>query len=132
MSSGLRHAAGRLSLGAGLIAGAAFVLLDSDWSQRQASPSGIPRVAVMQFRSTVVLDDGVRGLLDRLRDGGYYQLGRGIGELAVRVLRGEDMSRMPILYATPRMFAGNRQALAGLRDRWRLPDDVVARAAKVL
>jgi putative ABC transport system substrate-binding protein len=62
----------------------------------------------------------------------YYQIGRDMGELAVRVLRGADMSRMPILYIVPRAYAVNRGALAGLRGPWRFPPNFLSQAAKVL
>lgn len=59
----------RLTLGLVLIAGAAAVLLATD--VRRAGPGGVPRVAVFQHNSIPVLDDGVRGILDGLRDKGY-------------------------------------------------------------
>jgi ABC-type uncharacterized transport system substrate-binding protein len=53
----------------------------------------------------------------------YYQIGRQVGQLATRVLRGEDMARMPILYMMPMHSAVNRKALAGLKDSWRIPPE---------
>ncbi len=59
----------------------------------------------------------------------YYQIGRQIGQLATRVLRGEDMARMPILYLMPLHYAMNKKALAGLKDTWRIPPDLEALAS---
>ena len=58
----------------------------------------------------------------------YYQIGRQIGQLATRVLRGEDMVRMPILYLMPTHLAVNRKALVGLKDTWRIPPELEALA----
>jgi len=59
------------------------------------------------------------------------EIGRKIGQLAARLLRGEDSSRIPIEnYFNPRLIV-NRKALAGLKDPWRIPKDLLARAADV-
>jgi ABC-type uncharacterized transport system substrate-binding protein len=62
----------------------------------------------------------------------YYQIGRQIGQLGTRVLRGEDMDRMPILYMMPKQYAVNLTALAGLKDTWRIPPELVAMARTVI
>ena len=62
----------------------------------------------------------------------YYEIGRLTGEVGIRVLRGEDPARMPILYLMPKQVVLNRGALAGLKDPWLLPDDLVKEAKKVL
>ena len=54
----------------------------------------------------------------------YYQIGRQIGQLATRALRGEDMARMPVLYLMPKRYAGDPKALAGRKDAWRIPPDL--------
>ncbi|MFA5206310.1 MAG: ABC transporter substrate binding protein, partial [Lentisphaeria bacterium] len=71
----------RLSLGVGLIAAAALVLLAADWKHRAPSPAAPPaaapatgrmlRVALFQFASRPVLDDGMRGVTDALREAGW-------------------------------------------------------------
>jgi putative tryptophan/tyrosine transport system substrate-binding protein len=61
----------RLGLGLGLIAASALVLLYSDAGQRRPARGALPRVAIMQYSSTQILDDGVRGILDSLRSHGY-------------------------------------------------------------
>jgi putative tryptophan/tyrosine transport system substrate-binding protein len=62
----------------------------------------------------------------------YYEIGKLTGEVAVRVLDGADMSKIPVEYIMPKQYAVNRAALAGLKDAWRIPDDLIHRAAKLL
>ena len=69
--AGSWHAFRRLSLGFVLIVAAASVLLISDWDRGRRPAAGLPRVAVFQYSSQVILDEGVRGMLDSLRDHGY-------------------------------------------------------------
>ncbi len=54
-----------------LISAAAAVLLISDWGRRKPSPSRMPRVAIFQFSSHILLEEAAQGLLDALRDHGY-------------------------------------------------------------
>lgn len=68
-----------LTLGLGLIAGAAAVLLYSDLDSRRLevqSKSRVMRVAVVQQISIPALDDGLAGALAGLRDRGYSDGGR--------------------------------------------------------
>ncbi len=60
--------------------------------------------------------------------GDYYLIGRETGDVAARVLNGEDMSRMPILYSLPKIVAVNRAAASKLRQAWVFPPDVLAAA----
>ncbi len=62
----------------------------------------------------------------------YYELGQLTGELAVRVLRGENPDKMPILYLMPKQYGVDRRVLSGLKDNWRIPDDILRQAKKVL
>ncbi len=59
----------RLSLGLVLIAGASAVLLATD--VRRTGPTAVPRIGILQHASVPVLDDGVRGMIDGLREKGY-------------------------------------------------------------
>ena len=68
---GIRNIGKRMALGLTLIAATCAVLLVSDWRQRQGPPGAVPRVAIMQFNSVEVLDEGIRGMLDQLRDDGF-------------------------------------------------------------
>src|SRR5512143_2059784 len=61
----------RLSLGLMLIVAAAAVLLVSDWDRGRRPETGLPRVAVFKYSSQAILDEGIRGMLDSLRDHGY-------------------------------------------------------------
>jgi ABC-type uncharacterized transport system substrate-binding protein len=80
---GLWPAVKRLSLGVGLIMAAALVLLAADWKHRApppaVHPAAIPaagrmmRVALFQFASRPVLDDGMRGVTDALREAGWCE-----------------------------------------------------------
>jgi putative ABC transport system substrate-binding protein len=76
------------------------------------------------------------GKLDRgtLFDYGadFYQIGKQTGELAVRILRGADPGEIPITNLVPTLFVVNTQALEGLKDSWRVPDDLLRRADVVV
>jgi putative ABC transport system substrate-binding protein len=61
----------------------------------------------------------------------YYLVGREVGDLAARVLSGEDAATMPILYHIPKIFLINRRVPAQLRDAWVFPTDVLAQAKDV-
>jgi putative ABC transport system substrate-binding protein len=61
----------------------------------------------------------------------YFQVGREIGDLAARVLAGEDTATLPILYRIPKIFLINRRVPAQLRDTWVFPPDVLAQARDV-
>lgn len=60
--------------------------------------------------------------------GDYYLIGRDTGDLAARVLGGEDMSRIPIQYRLPKVLVTNRAALEKLKHAWAFPPDVLAAA----
>jgi len=61
----------RLALGFTLIVAASAVLLVSDLGHRTAGAAAAPRIAVLQHASSTLLDDGVQGLLDGLREQGF-------------------------------------------------------------
>ncbi|MCW5977679.1 MAG: ABC transporter substrate-binding protein [Bryobacteraceae bacterium] len=58
----------------------------------------------------------------------YYRIGRQLGELAARVLSGEDPNRMPIVYELPKKFVVDPRAGARLGARWSFPPDALAEA----
>jgi len=60
----------RLALGVVLIIAAAAVLLISDLRQRQRGARSLPRVAVMQYATSGIMDEGVQGILDSLAEAG--------------------------------------------------------------
>jgi len=61
----------------------------------------------------------------------FYQVGRQVGDLAARVLSGEDTATLPILYQIPKIFLIDRRVPAQLRDTWVFPPDVLAQAKDV-
>ncbi len=58
----------------------------------------------------------------------FREVGHLAGELAARVLRGADPASIPVENVMPERVAVNESALAGLRDPWKLPEDIVASA----
>lgn len=58
----------------------------------------------------------------------FTTIGRQTGELAVKILRGANPAGFPIEDRVPERLVVNKLALAGLKDPWRVPDDVLARA----
>ena len=67
------HVIRRLGVGLVLIAAAAAVLLISDWNRGRRPTAGLPRVAIFQYSSQIILDEGIRGMLDALHDHGYIE-----------------------------------------------------------
>lgn len=65
----------RLILGLALIAGASAVLLISDLGSRSSKRSGgkIPHISILQHASQAILEDGVRGMIQGLAEGGYVE-----------------------------------------------------------
>jgi putative ABC transport system substrate-binding protein len=61
----------------------------------------------------------------------FYQMGRQVGDLAARVLSGEDTATLPIFYQIPKTFLIDRRVPAQLRDTWVFPPDVLAQAKDV-
>jgi len=61
----------------------------------------------------------------------FYQVGRETGDLAARILRGEDINRMPVLYSLPMKLVINRGVLPKLKADWVLPPDILAKASEV-
>jgi putative tryptophan/tyrosine transport system substrate-binding protein len=62
----------------------------------------------------------------------YYAIGRQMGDLTARVLKGEDTARIPILYDIPMQIGVNLKAMAGLKDSWKIPAEVIAKAKQVI
>src|ERR1044071_6145101 len=61
----------RLILGVLLIALASGALLVSDLGRRTATARSVPRVALLQHASTMLLDEGTRGTIDGLAEKGF-------------------------------------------------------------
>src|SRR4030095_1683959 len=62
----------------------------------------------------------------------FYQVGKQVGDLGVRVLRGEDPTKIPITNMVPTYFVINKLALKGLRGSWRVSDELLRRANVVV
>jgi ABC-type uncharacterized transport system substrate-binding protein len=58
----------------------------------------------------------------------FYDAGRMTGNMAAEILAEVDPATIPIPDNIPQKLVVNRQALEGLKDPWRFPDDVIARA----
>lgn len=67
MFAGIR----RCLLGVSAIGLTSIVLLLSDLGQRTGGAARVPRVAVLQHASQSLLDEGVKGILDALSEGGF-------------------------------------------------------------
>lgn len=65
----------------------------------------------------------------------FYAAGRLSGELAASILQGADPAKIPIRDAVdvvPRRLLINQKALRGLKDPWRVPDDLLREADTVV
>src|SRR5438067_6129940 len=58
----------------------------------------------------------------------FYQIGKQTGELASRILRGSDPTQIQVRNELPIHFVVNTAALKGLKQQWRIPDDILRRA----
>src|SRR5215475_15915213 len=67
----MRSVIARLSLGFSLIALTAVLLLASDWHQRRPAAQRIPQVAIVLLSSQPVLQEGLDGALETLRENGF-------------------------------------------------------------
>ncbi len=110
--------------------GAEAVLTTGDLTVSLAIDSVVAeagRVGVPVFSTQP--DTAARGVILAL-GGDYYQIGRETGDLAARVLSGEDMSHMPIQYSLPMKLTINRAAALKLKSNWTFPPDVLAKAGE--
>jgi putative ABC transport system substrate-binding protein len=62
----------------------------------------------------------------------FYEVGKDVGALAADVLRGADMTKIPIRNFVPERILINMTALKGLRQQWRFPDAFVAKADVII
>jgi ABC-type uncharacterized transport system substrate-binding protein len=62
----------------------------------------------------------------------FYEVGQQTGALAAGILKGADPSKIPISNLVPEKVAVNLTATAGLKDTWRFPEELVAKADLVL
>ena len=62
----------------------------------------------------------------------FYQIGKQTGDLASRILHGADPTQIPVLNEVPIHFVVNTTAMKDLKQRWRIPDDILRRANVVV
>lgn len=104
------------------------------------SPFPVPWIRSSSWPSTripvfsILPGDPQRGtLFDMGID--YFEAGKLSGELAGSILSGEDPATIAIrdiVTLLPRRLIVNRRALMGLRDPWRIPQDVASRATTLV
>jgi len=92
----------RLAMGLSLIAALAALLLISDWDRGKRPTATLPRVAIFQYSSQPIMDEGVRGILDSLRDHGYIK-GR---TMQLQIFNAEN--DMPTLNSVAQELTGGR------------------------
>ncbi|MDB5343228.1 MAG: hypothetical protein JWP89_1605 [Schlesneria sp.] len=62
----------------------------------------------------------------------YYEVGRTVGRVAARVLKGESIASIPVEIAIPPKLFVNKLALKSLNGEWAFPDDVVKSADSII
>jgi putative ABC transport system substrate-binding protein len=62
----------------------------------------------------------------------FYQIGKQTGELASRILHGADPTQISITNVIPLWFVVNTTAMKGLKQQWRIPDDILRRASVIV
>lgn len=58
----------------------------------------------------------------------FHEVGKKLGELAVKVIGGADPASIPIENIVPLTLTANKMALKDLREPWTLPQEILARA----
>jgi putative ABC transport system substrate-binding protein len=106
-----------------LITGDLTVALAADNVVAEASKGSIPVFSTQP-------EDASRGVLLAI-GADFYQIGRETGDLAARVLGGEDISLMPVQYSLPMQLVINRRVIPKLKSAWVFPTDVLDKAAEV-
>jgi ABC-type uncharacterized transport system substrate-binding protein len=126
-SSGVLEAANSL-VGRGAqalwVSGDVTVLVAFDAVATAAKRGHIPVFTIMppSVKQGSLFDTGVN----------FYQVGQQTGELAVRILKGEDPAKIPVRDLIPEKIAINTTATAGLKDHWQVPQEMLARADMVV
>lgn len=62
----------------------------------------------------------------------FNAVGREVGDLAAQILKGADPAKIPIRNAVPEKLVVNRRSLAGLRDPWQAPEEILRKADVVI
>src|SRR5262249_9292973 len=97
------------------------------------------RVGRPDFRGKKRRDPGLQQYSPSAQRGALFdfganheEIGRLTGELAANILHGADPATIPVKNVVPEMFIVNPGAFAGLREPWRLPEEVRQRADAVV
>jgi ABC-type uncharacterized transport system substrate-binding protein len=61
----------------------------------------------------------------------FYVIGRQMADLTTRVVNGEDTAKIPISYELPVSYGVNLKSAEGLKDRWVVPEEILAKAKVV-
>lgn len=112
------------SVDAVFISGDVMVLVAADSITAATRKAHIPAFSIIPptVRRGTLFDLGAN----------FYEVGHQVGELAAYVLSGKDLATVPVINSVPEKLAINRTALLGLKDSWRLSEDLLARAALVI
>jgi len=62
----------------------------------------------------------------------FFEVGKDVGAIAAEVIRGADMTKIPIRNLVPERILINKTALKGLKQQWRFPDEFVAKADVII
>jgi putative ABC transport system substrate-binding protein len=62
----------------------------------------------------------------------FYEVGKDVGALAAEVLRGADMTKIPIRNVVPERILINTTAVKGLKQQWHFPNDLMAKADVII
>ncbi|HVY69722.1 MAG TPA: ABC transporter substrate-binding protein [Verrucomicrobiae bacterium] len=80
---------------------------------------------------TVIPPQSLKGALFDL-GANYYQVGHLAGDLAADVLNGKDPATVSIDNVVPELLIVNKLAVRGLREKWEIPADILAKADVVI
>jgi putative ABC transport system substrate-binding protein len=79
-----------------------------------------------------VLTDTVRHGVMYAAGSDFYQVGGQMADMGARVMDGEEIATIPVVYDVPKSYVVNLLALDGLKDTWRVPEDAIAKANLVI
>ncbi len=62
----------------------------------------------------------------------YFQIGKQMGDMGALAIGGEPIAKIKLLYSVPKTYSVNLLAREGLKEDWRIPDDLIAKATVVI
>lgn len=102
----MKNSLRRLSLGIVLICSVSAILLLSDWNRRSAPKQKLPRVALFQFASRPLLDEGSAGVIEGLKSRGF------IPDQTIRIERFNSENDLPTASSISRAIVDGGYDLA--------------------